>query len=366
MALVYGFTDLETQATMRIAQLGVTETNERIAEWNRATNEAFNALMGAFTTRNEVWNTSPITRYQLPSHGLAQFVDEFAVAKPRIEKGYTEIGLPLMRYEDAIGMSYEAQKRATVAELSRQLERVGRTDMATSMHMLLFAAFYNSNWTQISAEENLPNIPVKALANNDADTYFVRGLDTPQTANHYTAQANAIADADDPFPVFYETLTKYLGTSATDRIVCFVGDSTNVANIQALTAFNPVSRTHYTRWGDEVSLVDPNADTFIGLGDEVLGEHESGVLVVRWRRLPTNYLLVVNIDADGKFGIREDQVAELRGLFNIDSIENSGNMLLQRFRRKIGFAAVNRTCALVHQVGAASYTTPSPFTVIPG
>lgn len=366
MALVYGFTDLESQKAARIQAIGTESVNTRIATWTAEVNRVYDAIMSTFTVRNEAWNTMPITRIQQPSAGYAQFVDEHGVAKPREESGYFEQGLPLMRYEDALGFSYEALQKTTVEEFSRQLSSIQRNDMRTSMLLFWFAIFYNTNWTFVSKEAALPDIPVKAGANNDTDRYIVRGESSPQAANHYTGQLAAISDSADPFPAIKDLLTKYAGTSSNDRIVTFVGDSTNVTAIKSLSGFHRIDRTKNTVFGNSVSLVDISADTFIGMGDEVLGEHEEGVLVVRKRDLPANYLASFNLDAPAPIGIREDEIPSLRGLFNIDAVENSGNTLLRRFRRKIGFAPVNRTGFAVHQIGSASYTAPAAYTSIPG
>lgn len=366
MPLAYGFHDLEHLAEERVQEIGISETNERITLWNAEVNRVFDAIFGVFTTRNEEWNTKPIIKYYQPSTSRAQFVDEHGVAQPRIEKGSYQIGLPLLRYEDAFAQSYEAMKKMKLGELSRELDRIERADMSASIFLFLFACFYDENWTFVSTEANLPNIPVKALANGDADEYIIRGTDAPATASHYLGQADAIDDDHDPFPTIKDGLTQYAGSGPNDRIVSFVGDTTNAAAIKALSGFHRVDRTKFTSWGDNVSLVDQSADTFIGMGDEVLGEHEEGVLVVRWRSLPDNYLLNFNLDAPAPIGIREDEVTDLRGLFNIDAVENSGNMLLRRFRRKIGFAPVNRTGASVMEIGDASYDPPTQYENIPG
>lgn len=366
MALVYGMHDLETRKEMLVQEIGIIEMTDRLMMWQGEVNRVFNAIMGTFTQRNEQWNTTPIQRIQTPSVARAQFVDEFGVAKPRVEKGYFEQGLPMFRYEDALSFSYEALRKVTVEQYSRELARVERADMTAAMHLFWFAVFYNTNWTHVSTEDTLPNIPVKAGANNDGDLYIIRGEDAPTAADHYVGQAGAISDAADPFPNIKDTLTRYAGTSANDRVVSFVGDATNVTNIKNLSGFHRVDRTQFTRWGDDVSLVDPNADTFLGMGDEVLGEHEEGVLVVRKRDLPSGYIASFNIDADPPMGIREDATPTLRGLFNINSVENSGNTLLSRWRRKIGFAPVNRTGFMVNEIADASYDVPAPYDVIPG
>lgn len=368
MPLVYGLHTLETNKDQRIEQIGISEMSNLINEWLMERNRVWNSIMGTFAVRNEKWNTTPITRMKVPSAAKVQFMDEFGVAKPTIVKGYQEQGLPLFRYEEAIGFSYEALKRTTVQEYSDELARIEIADITASEFLFWFSVFYDTNWTFSSTEEDFPDVPVKAGANGDTDVYMLRGSSDPTTADHYIAQASAIDDAHDPFPTIRETLSGYVGTGGNDRIVTFVGDATNSANIQALSGFNRVDNTRFTAWGTDVTrvLVDPTADTFIGMGDTVIGEHEEGVLVIRKRNLPANYLVSFNLDAPTPIGIREDPEPSLRGLFNINAIENSGNTMLSRFRRKIGFAPVNRTSFMVTRIGNGTYAAPSPYDEIPG
>lgn len=363
--LVYGLHDLENIKDERVQQIGIQERFDRIVEWNAELNRVFDAIFGTFTVRNESWNTMPILKHYTPGTARMQPVDEHGVAKPQREKGSHQIGLPMWRREFALGLSYEAMQRITIAEWSRQLATVERADINTHIDLFLFSLFYNTNWTFTSTEDSVPDIPVKALANNETDVkWTVRGETAPQTADHYAAQAGDIATTD-PFPNIKETLSKYASASPNSRVVSFVGGSTNVTQIKALNGFYRVDRTQFTNWGDNVSLVDPSADTFIGMGDEVLGEHEDGVLIVRWRRIPDNYIVSFNLDAPAPIGIREDTAPSLRGLFPIVATENSGNTELHRFRRKIGFAPVNRTSAMVTRVGNGTYAPPSAYNAIP-
>lgn len=359
-ALVYGFQDLEQLKAQRIQEIGIQETSERIALWQAEVNRVFDAIMGTFTVRDERWNLNPIMKYNLPTAVRAQYVDEWGVAKPQIEEGYTQVGLPLWRYELAKAISFEALQKITVEEFSRRLLSVERGDRQEAIRQFLWAIFNNVNYTFASTEDNFPDIPVKAGANNDSELYVLRSNDAPATADHYVAQANRISDTDDPFPGIKTKLTSYAGTSVNDRIVTFVGDTDTAAEItDDLSGFHSVGRTKFTKWGDQVSFVDPAADTYIGMGEEVLGEYQNGIIVVRWQSIPDNYLVSINLDAPPPVGIREDTALSLRGLFNINATENSGNMLLSRYRRKIGMAPVNRTGFMVNRIGNGSYAIPS-------
>ena len=179
MALVYGLHDLETQKEMRIEEIGTSEMLDRLAMWNAEVNRVFNAIMNTFTRCDPRWNINPITRVELPQASRAQFVDEHGVAKPQIGQGYIDQGFPLFRYELSMSISYEALAKITVAEYSRELDRIMRGDMTTSMFLFWFSVFYSTNWTFSSTEDALPDIAVKAFANNDTETYIVRGEKHP-------------------------------------------------------------------------------------------------------------------------------------------------------------------------------------------
>jgi len=361
-ALVYGFQDLESLKNTRVQEIGITETMERIGQWNGEVNRVFDAIFSTFTVRDERWNINPIMKYHIPTAVRPQYVDEYGVAKPQLEESSQQVGLPLWRYELAHGTSFEALAKITVEEFSRKLMRIERGDRKEAIRQFLWALFNNSNYTFSSVEDSLPDIPVKCLANTDGQLYILRSDAAPAEAEHYTAQAGAISDTADPFPGIKTLLTSYVGSSVNDRIVTFVGDSTNAAAINDLSGFHRVDRTKFTKWGDTVSLVEPSADTYIGMGEEVLGEHEEGILVVRWQSIPANYLVSINMDAPPPVGIREDASPALRGLFNINALEQSGNLLLSRYRRKIGMAPVNRTAASVRRIGNPSYAVPSSVT----
>lgn len=364
-ALTYGFTDLASEKATRIEQIGIMETFERVQQWNTEINRVYDEIFNTFCVRDERWNINPIMKYQLPSAVRAQYVDEFGVAQPGIEEGFTQVGLPLWRYELAHGLSYEGLQKITVEEFSRKLARIERGDRQEGIRQFLWALFNNVDYTFVSREEALPDIPVKCLANTDGELYILRSNADPAEAEHYTAQAAAISDTADPFPGIKQLLTSYVGTSVNDRIVTFVGDSTNATAINELSGFHRVDRTKFTKWGDIVSLTEQGADTYIGMGEEVLGEHEEGIIVVRWQSVPANYLLSINLDAPPPVGIREDQALSLRGLFNINATEQQGNLLLSRYRRKIGMAPVNRTAATVRRIGNGSYAIPASI-VQPG
>ncbi|MBK7918399.1 MAG: hypothetical protein IPJ94_19510, partial [Chloroflexi bacterium] len=114
--------------------------------------------------------------------------------------------------------------------------------------------------------QRLGDITIMPLANGDATEYPVIGQQ-PQTANHYTAQAAAIDDANNPFPTIYSTLTNYPG-NRNKPVVAYLAESLQ-ASVEALTDFREVEdpdvRARMTR--DSLTGSIP-----VGLGDELLGK----------------------------------------------------------------------------------------------
>jgi hypothetical protein len=362
--LIYGLHDLEEYRDYTLAEIGIVEINERIEQFQAAQNAALNLMTAVFAQSNQRWNESPINKYTMPVTMDMQPVDEDGVAKPVRGGASYQIGLPLYRREFAIGQTWEASKVATVAQLNEDLRNLRNADIYSTTMMMFRALFPATGFTFYSTEENMPEeIPVLPLANGDSQTYPLPNGQT-QTADHYTAQAAGVADASDPFPTIYSRLAAYTPAGvARPRIVSFFNGDTLAAEIRALADFVPVSNARYIQPGmGDVELSDAIFND-IFFGDEVLGEHTSGVTVVRWRTLPVDYIFSVNLDRR-PLGRREDPSAALRGLFSTSSADRYGNELLTRFRRKQGFGVVDRLGAEILRVRNGTYATPTGYEVL--
>lgn len=357
---LYGFNDLQTLSDMRISEVGEQEIFARTAEATAEFNRQANEVMGNFVQMDERFNTMPIMKIHQPASRTLQPVDELGSARPTRESLSYQVGLPLLRAEDAMGLSYEARQKITVAEYVRQLEGIYRSDMDWNMRNFLHSIFDNVGWTFDSEDDNFPSIPVKGLANADAVTYLQKGSNVLATADHYLAQAASIADGSaDPFPTIYETLTRYVTSGR--RVVCFV-PSALVSTIRALSDFYELPKTRYVDYGMDTTLTNGSAMSETFMGDDVLGEHGAGVLIVRWRRLPATHMVAFDLDAAPAVGVREDETPSLRGLFLIPGMSEDGKRFVEYYRRKRGFGIVNRTAALVQQIGSGTYSIPAGYT----
>lgn len=358
--VAYGFSQSRHLFKERVTTIGVNAVNNLILASNEEHDRQLRELLDALVTTDERINTSPSVRYYLPSGGTHQPVDEMGVADPTRETGYYQVGYPIFRGESAFGVSFEAVQKATLEEINREVLAVQRKDARWMIDRILFALFYNQAWT--FEDDEYDTLTVQPLANGDSVKYPIAGKKDLETDNHYQAQADAIADAHDPFPAIYDELDEH--PSSSGMYVSFV-PSNLVSAIEGLGNFNPRYQSRFTRRGADVTEVMESADAMVSFGDKVLGEHDAGVLVVRWRSMPSNYILTVDVGTDSVLRMREDSAETLRGLININAVENSGNTLLRRFRRKAGFGAANRVGAVVTRIGDGSYAPPTGYDTVP-
>lgn len=361
--LVLGLTDMEDYRDYTLEQVGYNIIREKVDYFLTNYNAMVDTWLDTVVQRNPRWNSSPINRYEVPYESILQDVDEDGKATPNKRKIYYDMGLPLFRGEAADGMTWEASRVRTVDGLNDFLVRLMQADRAWMLEKTMQALFYNSNWTFNSTEEdeNIPaTIPIYPLANNDTRKYVLRTGGQTATANHYTAQANQPADgADDPFQTIYDTLNNYAG--ATGRYVAFVNGSTLVNAIRGLTDFVPVLKGRYVREGVNTTTLDGAIQNELFFGDEVLGEHTSGVTVVQWHKLPQNYIVAMDMGMK-PLGMREKVEPQLQGLFNNTSWSHYGNEWLSRFRRIAGFGVVNPVAAYIRRTGSGSYAVPTGMT----
>lgn len=366
--MVIGLHDLNDHAKELVSDVisGVEEFNDRVDTFREAHNAEYRALFETVARYDAQWNMSPVFRFQQPLAAEMQYIDELALERPIKGAGYFDRGLPLRRRGIAKGDTWEARKVKTVAQLNKEFQDVAIADVRAGQRELLRALFYNLGWTYKTPEEpggeNFPStISIVPLANGDSETYMKRNGATG-TATMYSGQAAAISDAADPFQAIYDRLATYSPVSD-PRIVSFVGDATNKANITNLTNFYPVQNSRYITYGSDVARVGDGIQENLLFGDTVLGEHASGVTVVHWDSLPDDYIVSINLDAP-PLGVRESMFEALRGLYYVEDTERFGSEILARWRRQIGVGVVDRTGADILRIGNGTYAVPSGFSVV--
>lgn len=365
--LVYGLHDMQEYSDRSVASVGYQNIEAGVQEWLRAYTEMTNAFLSTVMEVNPVWNSSPIARTRIPYTVDYQLVDEDGKADPVTSYLTYEIGLPLYRRELADGYTWERSLIRTVQDVSDFLDQIQQADSRFFRAMAKQALLYKTAWTFNSNEEDIDvpaTIPVKPLANGDTQVY-PKKTGALSTANHYIAQAAAIADLTDPFPVI-AALHKSYATSLRPRIVSFVPTNV-VAAVRALTDMYLVEPTRYVQPGSAVTTLSDAIQQDLFFGDEVIGEHASGITVVEWSDLPNNYIITMDMSTGNKpLGLRQKKEPELQGLLARGGVfSHEGNEEHSRVRRIAGAGVVNRTAASAYFVEAGdtvydNILTPQP------
>lgn len=361
--LVYGLESLQSQRKNTLGEVGLPIIDTLYKEWNAEYERQIMELVDDTVQRSEEFNQSPVRRYSLP-YGLDfQPVTEDGKADPVNNKLTYDIGLPLRRYELAAGESWEANMGMTVEDLSLFIEQMQHADKRSLGISILRALLYNQSWLYRAIGEDVvapSQIPVLPLANGDSQVYPLKNGNLA-TAQHYTAQSAAVADANDPFPAIANTMNSYGFTRKMPNLVSFVNGSSLISGIKGLAAFQPVLDFKYINLAPTSQTIDNSILSQRYFGDKVLGEHESGITIVQWSDLPDNYIVTMDMNVK-PVAMREHVKTVYRGLYGINFWSHYGNENHRRVRRRYGMGVVDRTAGHVHYVGSASYVVPAGYT----
>ncbi len=310
-----------------------------------------------FTTKVK-WKMKTRNFYEM------QTVDEYGRPKVVKQQARYDMALPIEQTSTAFGFTDIARAKMTVEELNDEVVSVSAADLDWLKRHLMAAWLTKDSYT-VDDEEN-GTLTIKPLANGDTDVYVDRN-GKPFTTNHYLAQNSSISDANNPFPLIYDTLDKHKSNSG--RYVAYVATNL-VASIEAMTAFYPVKdpdlqysanvTTLASAGGQPNSNVTQKGGALARFGDEYLGK-VGKVHIVEWSSLPDSYIVAHAEGAGAFIGIREETVPELQGLY--PKYDNSDTRLtINEFYRIAGFGIVNREAALAMLIGSGSYANPTNYT----
>lgn len=345
--IAYGFVGLEHLFSERLENVNVATVmnavEESIAEHNRQA-EALIAELAMPTTDYK-------TRFQQRDSYTLQPLDEYGRPKPVRPAGYYDVAFPIQGGGAAFGFNHISEKLATVSDINRLTLEALAADADWMKRHALAAIFDNATWAYDDDQHG--SLTIQPLANSDSVTY-VKKSGSVATDTHYLAQAAAIADATNPYPVIREELREH-PVNGSGSIVSYIPTALRTTT-EALATFVEVGDPDIEQGVDESTIVG-SLDR--GFGDEVLGK-ANGVWIVEWSLLPSDMILSVARGArEPVLKMRQYPAAGLQGFFRKAIVE--GNLSTNEFYRFAGFGAFNRVGACAYRIGDAAYAIPTGY-----
>lgn len=346
--VLYGFHNLKDLFNKRVTEVGVSVVDTAIVTSLTEHNRQVDSLVSLFAQRT----TDFKTRFRSVNTARLQPLDENGRARPIKSAGYYDIALPIQMAGSAWGVDYVTSKKMRLDEVNDTLSTILMADARWMRDHILAALFTNADWTFNDPEKG--SLVVKALANNDSQVYnIMTGADAPSAANHFLAQAAAIADVSNPFPTIYDTLTKRPENSG-EVVVLVASDLTD--SIEGLANFKERTDPNI-REGANTSVLVGNLDAQVP--GVVIG-YVDKCWIVEWRSLPSGYMIATTTGGDKPLALREDMEEELRGFKKVADRDDYP-FYESQYLRRAGFGAWNRVGALVYRIGNASYAVPAGY-----
>lgn len=348
--VLYGFTNLQDVFDRRVSEVGVGEVTSAIDQAVAEHNRQMSALIGLFAEST----TDFKVRYRAATAARLQALDEQGRALPIKPAGQYDIELPIQRAGLALGVTYEASIKMTVAEMQEKVNTLLMGDRRWMRDHMLASLYTNSSWTWNDDEHG--SLTIQGLANNDSTTYHIfAGADSGATDNHYKAQASSIGDANNPFPDIYSELSEHPENEG--PYIALI--PTNLkSSVMGLSSFYEESDPN-VRNGSAVSELTGNLN--IAVPGEIIG-YVDKVWIVEWRSLPDSYIVAVAAGGRRPLAMRQHPEPELQG-FNRDGNRDDWPYFEQQWVRRAGFGGWNRVGALVYRIGNSSYAIPSNYAV---
>jgi len=347
----YGFVGIEHLFGQRVSQIGVDTIREAIRTSTQAWNDEINILLDNWVERS----ITTKERVELPGSGSLQPVDERGNPLPVVPSGNYDVGFPIRGGATAWGTDRVSAELITVEEANAFTMDAFRRDAAWVRQSMLAAILTNTSYTY--TDRQLGAVTVMPLANDDTVTYLRTGTGIAAIDNHYKAQAAAIADATNPFPVIYDELLEHPSNSG--PFVSYVASNLTDA-IEGLANFTPITDPDVLPATTRDRLTNSGSNTLLGPGNQIIGK-TNRMWIVEWRALPDNYMVSVALGAAPFIRMREYDAPRLKGFFP-EFHSPDGNLIENRFLRYAGFGVRNRVAAVVNYVGVSgTYAIPTGF-----
>lgn len=353
--VVYGFHTLQQRFAEPVSVVGADIINTAISQAIEEHNRQLNSFTSLFlkpgiTDASRTFRVGTTTRNQP--------LDEFGRPLPIRGGARYSVGLPMLLSGNAIGRTWLEAQKLRLEDVNRILADIIDGDKSWVFDHIMAALVNNVAYDFQDRDKGV--VSVKPLANGDSQVYSVpNGAFSGSTDNHLLAQANAIATgADNPFPAIFQELAEHPenGGAGSGRIIAFIPTNLKQSVMGLATFWRPTSGDLTP--GNGVTTLTGTLG--VDVPGTVLGMEDSGVWVVEWPRLPSNYIIAVATSGEPAIAERVDEMSSLRGFIEVDG--NQDFPWYQRnWIRQVGYGAWNRVGAVVMRIGNASYAVPTGY-----
>lgn len=328
-------------------------------------NEDISRLIGIFAT--------PITTNQrsiktAATGGRSQPLGEHGRPLPRKGGGYYITGHPLNKSGTAEAFTFWASEQMTVQDYADSFSTMLGDDAVWVRDQMLAGLFYNGAGYTFVDEAAGESVTVFGLANGDSVTFDKATGNA--TDDHYSAQAAAIDDSNNPLDALYTEINEHQANAG--RVVAFISSGLE-ATVSLVTGFAPLNTqiinvVPAASASQEDPLFAPSLNLPLPSTMRHIGTYKNMPVVV-WNNIPpgpssTNYIIPVAVDADRKpLAFRQYPQAGLQGLINVGEPMARFPYQQTNYVRAAGFGGLNRVGAAVARIGNASYAAPTGYSV---
>lgn len=349
--VTYGFYDLQSIFAQQITSNLIPTINEAVdrslAEHQRQSGALF-SLIAQPTTDYKL-------RFNTPGAETLQPGDENGRYLPTQGGSSYDVAFPLQFAGTAFGANRTARAKMTVEMANNILAQKLTADIRWRRNHILGAIFAASSWT--FTDKQYGALTVQPLANGDSNIYSIMaGTDAGATDNHLYAQADAIADAHNPFPTLYDELMEHPENGG--DVIAFIASAQRPA-VEGLTTFK--------EYGDRDITLGTANDRLTGqLGVSVPGTvigKADKVWIVEWKSLPAGYGFATTTQGAPTVAARQQPEAELQGFQRIGA-RSDVPFSEDQYERQEGFGIWNRVGSVAFYTGTSgTYAVPSGYAV---
>lgn len=363
MASIFGNLGLSDTDRVFQATQGQAVIYDEIVRFLARVNAELTAQMGIFVSGP---TTNYSERYKLPGGGYMQEMGFAPQTKPASRKtsGGWDVAYPLSEFGDAVSGDRVSMAYMTVGDLDRHVQGVVVRNANTVRYQMLKALFNSTAGT--FTDPLWGSLTVQRLANGDTVTYpAVIGSDTEATETHYLESgyaASGISDTNNPYVTVRDELEEHFGIfTGGSSVVVFI-NSAQVAKTEDLTDFVEVTDRFVQPGQNTATLLNLPANVILPGSSQIIGR-TNGCWVVRWDRIPANYLFGLHLDSEAPLKMRIDPTdTGLGSGLQLIASEMDHPFESSYWSNRFGFGVSNRLNGVVLELGTGgSYTVPAAY-----